>query len=163
MKVNKTARKSNFFTLDLLRKKICGSERSFKLANKGSGEAYNQLMALMNAHPDFELEVVKAKSNESKETYDGLSYQFMKDYIAIQANAALLLKKLDLVIENAKRTRASAYPVVKRWFLRTFGTPVEAGKFQFDLEAAKQLIEDASDEKIFASAEEIENELPNVA
>ena len=154
---------NKYFTLDILNKKIRGSKRSFQLANKGYGDAYEQLMALMNAHPDFELEEVVAKKNDSKETYEGLSYEFMKDYIAIQENASLLLKKLDLVIANAKKTRASAYPVVKRWFLRTFGTPIEAGKFQFDLEAAKQLIENASDEKIFASAEEIENELPDVA
>jgi hypothetical protein len=151
----KSIARNQYFTLDILNKKIRGSERSFKLANKGCGDAYEQLMALMTAHPDYELEVAKAKSNDSKETYDGLSYQFMKDYIALQENAALLLKKLDLVIANAKKTRASAYPVVKRWFLRTFGTPIEAGKFHFDLEEAKQLIEEASDEKIFASAENI--------
>ena len=159
----KLTNRNRYFNLNILENEIRGSKRSFKLANKGCGDAYNELMSLMNAHPDFKLIEIEPKRNESKETYDGLSYQFMKDYIAIQANAALLLKKLDLVIENANRTRASAYPVVKRWFLRTFGTPIEDGKFRFDLEVAKQLIEDASDEKIFASAEKIENELPDVA
>lgn len=144
---------NTYFTLDILGKKIRGSEHSLKLANKGNGDAYEQLMALMNAHPDYELEVVKAKSNDSKETYDGLSYQFMKDYIALQEGSALLLKKLELVINTAKKTRGSAYPVVKRWFLRTFGTATETGKILFNLEEANQLIEAAKDEKVFAAAD----------
>ncbi|MBQ8911198.1 MAG: hypothetical protein IJY89_01345, partial [Clostridia bacterium] len=81
-------RKTNtYFTLDILGKKIRGSEHSLKLANKGNGDAYEQLMALMPAHPEDALEVVTAKSNASKETDDGVSYQFRKDYIARQEDS----------------------------------------------------------------------------
>jgi hypothetical protein len=152
---------NTYFTLDIREKKIYGSERSFKLANKGSGEAYEQLMGLMNAHPNYELEETKAKSNDSKETYHGLNYQFMRDYISLEGDAELLLKKLEKVIEAAKKTRASAYPVVKRWFLRTFGESVGSDEYKFDFEEAKARIAKADDESIFAAADAIEEATDN--
>ena len=149
------------FTLNFFKKTICGSKKAFAWANQGSGDAYNELMALMNAHPDFELEVVKPKKNESKETYNGMNYQFMRDYISLEENAELLLKKLEKVIETAKKTRASAYPVVKRWFLRTFGESVGSDEYKFDFEEAKARIEKADDESIFAAADAIEESTDN--
>ncbi len=141
---------NKYFTLNFFKKQICGSKKAFAMANQGSGDAYEQLMALMNAHPDFELEVVKAKSSSSKKTYVGLDYEFIEDYIALQENKTVLLEKMNRVKASAKRASSSAYPIVKKWFLNEFSVENEFGDKEFDMKAAEELIKEAKEAKILA-------------
>ena len=144
---------NKYFTLDILNKKIRGSKKAFALANQGCGDAYNELMTLMNAHPDFELEVVKAKSNSSKRTYEGLDFKFMKDYISLQDNNALLLAQMERVKASAKKSSASVYPLVKKWFLNEFGVASDEGsEKEFDMTVAAELIKKAKETQILAAA-----------
>jgi hypothetical protein len=152
MKANTTNKN---FTLNFFDKKICGSKKAFAMANQGSGDAYDELVALMTAHPSFGLEVIKAKSNSSKTTYEGLKFEFMKSYIALQENSALLLKKMDCVIDGAKKSGVSPYPVTKSWFLKTFGKTTETGEILFNVKEAEQLIKTAREAKILAAVDEV--------
>jgi hypothetical protein len=145
---------NKYFTLNFFKKQICGSKKAFAMANKGSGDAYEQLMALMNAHPDFELEVVKAKSNSSKRTYEGLDFGFMKDYILLQENKVVLLEKMERVKASAKKSSASTYPLVKKWFLNEFGVASEEGsEKEFDMATALELVKKAKEAQILAAAD----------
>jgi hypothetical protein len=148
----KSIARNQYFTLDILNKKIRGSKRSFKLANKGCGDAYNELMNLMTVHPDFELEVIEISRSESKITYDGLKYEFMIDYINLQDNGKELLEKMNRVKASAKRASSSPYPIVKKWFLDEFSVENEFGDKEFDMKAAEKLIKEAKEAKILADA-----------
>lgn len=145
---------TTYFTLDILDKKIRGSARSFKLANKGSGDAYEQLMALMNAHPDFSLVKAHAEKASNKQTYNGLTYVFMRDYISLQENKTLLLAKMERIKAGAKKSSASVYPLVKKWFLNEFGVAAEEGsEKEFDMTAAEELVRKAKETQILAAAD----------
>jgi transcriptional regulator with AAA-type ATPase domain len=139
-------RTSNYFTIDFLSKKIIGSSASFKKAGMGTGAWYDELVAKMNAHPDFKLVEVEHKKNPSKTVYDGLDFDFMENYIALQNNAEELLKKMKQVKKCAKKVTNSVYPIVKKWFLDEFGK-------DFDMEEARKAIKESKEAKILAEAQ----------
>lgn len=113
-----------YFTIDFLTKSIVGTKTSFDRASKGSGRIYEELTEKMAAHPDFKMVIKeqKAVSKTSKRTYEGLNFVFMKDYIAMQENAELLMKKYEAVKAKAKESGIPVYPTVKSWFLMTFSS-----------------------------------------
>lgn len=152
---------NKYFTLNFFKKQICGSKKAFAMANKGSGDAYNELMALMSAHPDFKLAVVNAKRNPSQERYKGMDYDFMEDYISFSPDSEARMKKYEAVKEAAAKANESVYPIVKKWFIDEFGVKDAKNKKQFNMKAAIQFVKDKKQE-IYQSAE-IENELPDVA
>ena len=138
--------RTNNFTIDFINKAICGSSASFKKASRGTGDVYEELVAKMNAHPDFVLKEVAAKKNTAKTTYDGLDYDFMKAYISMQTDAKILQKKMDMVKKVAKKTKNSAYPIVKKWFLKEFGE-------DFDMDEAKKKVKEFLEAKLISVAE----------
>jgi hypothetical protein len=141
-----TAYVTNYFTIDFINKTICGSPASFKKASTGMGTIYEELIDKMHNHPDFKLEKAHSEKNPDKKTYAGLKYALMEDYIAIQPNADILRKKMELVKKSAKQSAESAYPIVKKWFLE------EVGK-DFNVEEAKKAVKDSKEKKILKEAQ----------
>lgn len=90
----------------------------------------------MAAHPEFTLEVKeqKKRSNKAKQTYDGLNFELIKEFIAIQPDAESLMQAYDGAKKMAEDTGTSKYPFVKKWFLGQFKN--------FDVAAAKKAISD---------------------
>ena len=144
-----TASATNYFTIDFINKTICGSPASFKKASTGVGAIYEELISKINAHPKFELTQIEAKKNPVKKTYKGLTYEFMKAYIAIQDNSEALLEKMTTVEKSADKVKDSTYPIVKKWFLDEFGTPMEnSPKKFFDMKKAQAKIIEIANNKI---------------
>jgi len=139
--MTKTTKTANYFTINFIEKIICGSPASFKKASTGEGAAYEELLAKITAHPDYRLHEVRAKKNPSKNTYEGLTYEFMKAYITIQPDAEARLKKMELVTKTAKQMKKSAYPVVKKWFLKEVGE-------DFDMDEAQKAVNEVMDKRI---------------
>lgn len=131
----------NFFTVDFFKKTITGSKTSFRLASKGNGEAYEELVALIARHPDFELKEIKPKKkiNRAKRTYEGLNDKFINDYLSIQKNAAELLAIHKSIEELADKKNKKAFPLVKKWFLDLFSSEENP----FDMDKAKEEISNA--------------------
>ena len=132
MKGITTMTTKTYFTLDFAAKTITGTKAAFARAGKGTGAEYDELTAKMAAHPDFTLVVKEQKSNSTKETYNGLKFDFMERYISIQFNKDDLMAKYNRAKEIAKTQGTKTYPLVKKWFLAEF-----AG---FTMEKAKEEI-----------------------
>ena len=121
-----SVRSARFFRYDILGSKIVGTAESFDKANLGSGDAYEELMALKAAQPSFVYEIVAAKqmkpkkAKKVKKTYAGLNYRLMEAYIAIQKNADVLRADYQAVRSKAEEEYESIYPIVKKWFLDEF-------------------------------------------
>ena len=133
-KKNETVR----FTIDFLNRQIVGTKASFNKASKGYGSEYEELMAKMAKHPDFELVVKeqKHKSTKAKRTYDGMDFSFMEAFIAAQKDSKSLMKEYEAVKAMAKTSSGKVYPLTKKWFLDKFSTE---GK-PFDMDAAREAI-----------------------
>lgn len=129
-----TSSSINRFTIDFFEGKIRGLKASFDKAAKGFGSEYEELIAKMEAHPSYELEVVKA--TKTKRTYDGMNTKFIKDYISTLSNAKEMMAEYDAVQKMAKNCGTSAYPMTKKWFLGKFATE----DAPFDMDAAKEQI-----------------------
>lgn len=122
------------FVVDFFNDKIIATRTCFNKASKGISPYYEELTALIKAHPDYELVVKKPKkkSRKPKATYFGMDYDFMRRYIAIQKNSTVLLSEFKAVKAYAEEISDSAYPTMKRWFLREFNADGEG----FDMEKA---------------------------
>lgn len=124
------------FVINFVDKTITGTKASFNKAGKGAGAIYLELAAKMAAHPDFELKIKEQKnrSNKAKQTYDGLNFNLMEKFIAIQDDSESLMLAYNGAKKMAKDTGSSVYPFTKKWFL---------GQFKdFDVAKAKDAISD---------------------
>lgn len=124
------------FVINFVDKTITGTKASFDKAGKGEGAIYEELAAKVAAHPDFELIVKeqKKRSNKAKQTYDGLNFDLMDKFIAIQENSESLMRAYKGAKKMAKDTGSSVYPFTKKWFLGQFES--------FDVAEAKKAISD---------------------
>ena len=110
------------FVINFVDKTITGTKASFDKAGKGEGEIYTELATKMAAHPKFKLVVKeqKKRSTKAKQTYDGLNFDLMEKFIAIQSNADSLMRAYKGAKKMAKEIGSSAYPFTKKWFLGQF-------------------------------------------
>ena len=118
------------FTLNFFEKTITGTKASFNKANKGYGPEYEELTAKMAAHPTFK--VIEKEPNTKKNTYEGLDFPMMQNYINTLPNAEEMMAEFIAVKEMA----GGKYPLVKKWFLDTFKG--DANTFKVS-EAKKQI------------------------
>ena len=117
-----TKKNAHRFAIDFMKKSIIGTKASFDKASKGEGPIDEELAAKMAAHPRFKLVIKeqKQRSTKSKETYDGLNFDLMEKFIAIQPNSASLMKGYEGAKKMAKEIGNSVYPFTKKWFLGQF-------------------------------------------
>lgn len=124
------------FVINFVDKTITGTKASFDKAGKGEGAIYEELAAKVAAHPEFALVIKeqKKRSNKAKQTYDGLDFDLMEKFIAIQDGSESLMRAYEGAKKMAKDTGSSVYPFTKKWFL---------GQFEnFDVAEAKKAISD---------------------
>lgn len=130
------------FTLNFVNQTIVGTKASFDKAGKGTGDVYDELMALIEKHPTFGFEVKKQdlRSAKPKETYHGLDCDFMRDYLtATEMTEAL--KTFNQVKDFADNTKRSKYPLLKKFFLKQFPKD-ENDKVIFDYAKAQEIVSD---------------------
>lgn len=92
---------------------------------------YEHLQRVRQDYPEFVVQRRQIKKNTSKETYAGLTYNYMERYIISHeeddAREAVLdeLRELRLISECHKRSHR--YPVIKHWFLDKYPQIAEFG------------------------------------
>ncbi len=96
-------------------KKKCSNTRS---------EEYELLQNVRRDYPNFTVITRHIKKNPNKKVYRGLTYDFMREYIANHTDeetAAELLTELENNIEISRcHNMAYRYPVIKKWFFEHF-------------------------------------------
>jgi hypothetical protein len=120
-----TIKTATYFTFDHFNKKIVGTEQNFKKSGISGTAQYNALMAAMSAHPNYELSAMAPKVK--KQTYAGLNFDLMMDYVEFKGNEVQKAEFQAIVDDDA------AYPTIKSWFLDNF-------KHGFTVEKAKREI-----------------------
>lgn len=93
-----------------------------KAFTPGTSE-YAEFMAVRREFPDYKLAVREFKTNTKQDRYKGLTYPFMREYIAkVEGeNAKPVLDGLDYMIDISKcHSTCKRYPVVKKWFLNRY-------------------------------------------
>lgn len=87
-------------------------------------EEYAQLQRVRQDYPTFAVLTRTIKRNENKETYKGLTYRYMEDYIHThepKATAeAILAEFQELQLISQCHAQAFRYPTIKKWFLERY-------------------------------------------
>lgn len=119
------------------------SKAFYKKASIFGTDEYYAFRQVMKENENY---TIKFKST-TKNTYSKLTFSRMKEYIETQPNSEMMLIKFDAVKRIAE-TKGSAYPLVKKWFLKTFpaykendiaDTESKALEDKFAAEAAAEL------------------------
>lgn len=150
MSKNNGVKEGRLFHYDLAEKKIIGTRAAFNKANKGVGEAYDQLADLMAKQPTFEFKIIepKQRSAKRKQSYDGMNIEFMLDYCSAVGQLDFRAK-LILVRDFLKKSKKPVYPTIKRMFLEHFA-PGKNVRFAYD--AAKVIVNNYRYEGIITAA-----------
>lgn len=113
---------SERFIIDFINKQIIGTKASFDKASKGTGAIYEELATKVVKHPDFKLVVKEQKKHISKpkKVYDGLTFEFMEQYIAIKDDAERVMRVYEAVKNTSKSMKMGVYPTTKKWFLNKY-------------------------------------------
>lgn len=128
----------NVIRVDFAKKRIV-MDRAFakNCANPASDE-YTQLQRVRQDYPTFTVSTRTCKSNPEKESYKGLTYEYMEHYILTHESKDTILEVLDeynelrLLAECHSRSRR--YPVIKRWFLAKYPEIMEFGMLKIKAE-----------------------------
>ena len=94
-----------------------------KASNPNSKE-HEQLVRCCQQFPSFRIERRTIKKNLSKETYAGLTYGYMENYIRTHSSLADVKKVLkefeELKLISECHSKSKRYPTIKKWFLEKY-------------------------------------------
>ena len=121
----------NVLRIDFRKKSIIMDRTFAKNCADTRSEEYAHLQRVRADYPTFTVSTRTCKKNESKESYKGLTYDYMEHYILTHEGKDTVLEVLDeynelrLIAECHSKSRR--YPAIKHWFLARYPEIVEFG------------------------------------
>jgi len=116
----------NDLRIDFTKNEIIMSRSFEKCASIAGSEEYHRLQLVRQDYPTFTVVRRSIKKAPTKETYAGLTFVYMENYIATHANAEQIKKVYDELRLIGACHKAS-YPTIKKWFLETYPEIIEFG------------------------------------
>lgn len=121
----------NTINVDFINNRLVMTRAFAKLASDIRSEEYQILQKARHDYPNFSVEVRTIKRNPNKETYAGLTYKYMRDYISTHEAAEtrkLVLDEFDeMLLISQCHSKAFRYPTIKKWFLEKYPAVSEFG------------------------------------
>ena len=118
-----------------------------KMMQNPLSEEYALLQRTRQDFPTFAVRTRQIKSNPHKDTYKGLTYEYMRDYIILhttpEKEAEAVAEFDEMVLISKCHGKTLRYPTIKKWFLKEYP---EVAKFGAVETAPKVQEEDKSDE-----------------
>ena len=125
----------NTIKVDFLNNKIIIDKTFMKKASDARSDEYALLERTMGNHPTYPVVVREIKKNPKKESYKGLTYEYMRKYIdTVEQNEETRLAvhaEMDrMILISQCHSQSKRYPIIKKWFLdryeeiTKFGMPV---------------------------------------
>lgn len=109
----------NLFALDFTKSSIVASATTLRKARNPESPECKALQQMMAEYPGFHVRKKKINKKNGKQTYKGLTFQAMTDYIKTQANSEAEIRKYEVVRRIAK-IKGSEYSLTKKWFLNAY-------------------------------------------
>ena len=97
-------------------------DRTFaKRSSNACSDEYAKLQEVRRDYPEFDVKIRTIKKNPKKETYAGLTYKYMEDYITSHGTteeiAEMLGEFYELRLIAKCHKNGHGYPIIKKWFL----------------------------------------------
>lgn len=107
------------------KKRIIVMDRTFaKYAENTRSEEYAHLQVVRKDYPTYKVKLRTIKKNSNKQTYPGLTYQYMEDYITAyelpEQKDAVLDEFHNMIFISQCHSKAYRYPTIKKWFLSRY-------------------------------------------
>ena len=114
----------NTLKIDFSRKTIV-MDRTFAMRVKDTrSDEYIHLQAVRKDYPDYRVVTRTIKRNPNKETYKGLTYAYMEEYILQHGTkeevAEALAEYRELRLISKCHGKGFRYPTIKKWFLEKY-------------------------------------------
>ena len=109
----------SLFSYDFPKRSIIASATTLKKARNPQSAECKMLLRMMSEHPDFEVAEKTIQKKPGKQTYKGLTFGTMEDYIQTQPNSKDEIRKYEVVRRIAK-IKGSEYALTKKWFLNAY-------------------------------------------
>ena len=109
-------------TIDFAKNRIVMTRAFAKKASDPSTKEYRELKETMATFPLFTVENHTIKKNSRKESYKGLNYAFMVEYINTRVSEDKRDKAMEDLEEQMFLTKCHSkkFPTVRKWFLETY-------------------------------------------
>ena len=121
----------NAIKVDFYNNTIIITREFAKLASDVRSQEYSMLQKARSNNPEYSVKVRTIKKNPNKETYAGLTYEYMKDYIILHTSKeeeeAAMAEFNELVLISKCHSKALRYPTIKKWFLSKYPEVAEFG------------------------------------
>jgi len=121
----------NTLKIDFANRTIIMDREFAKNASNTFSAEYQKLQAVRAENPDFTVVRKTIKKNPKKESYKGLTYQYMEDYITMhepkESRKAVLDEFYEKRLISQCHSQAFRYPVIKQWFLERYPEIMEFG------------------------------------
>lgn len=105
-------------------------------------DEYALLQKIKMENPEFTVCCRQIKSNPHKDTYKGLTYEWMRNHIATHEPKEVVEEKLnafDEMVYISKCHRGSLrYPTIKKWFLKEYPDVAKFGTVELPEEAQEE-------------------------
>ena len=114
----------NALYIDFAKNKIVMTTTFAKKCRNTASTEYAQLQRVRQDYPEFTVCTRQIKSNPNKETYAGLTYEYMRNYIITHASDKTREMEVaefdELILISQCQTKAKRYPTIKKWFLAKY-------------------------------------------
>lgn len=113
-------------------KKQIVMDRTFaKLAENVRSEEYAILQQVRQDYPKYKVVQREIAKNPGKESYKGLTYEYMRNYIIAHTSAeeelAALAEFDEMLLISECHSKSRRYPVIKKWFLEKYSEVAQFG------------------------------------
>ena len=132
----------NVLKVDFQKKAIIMDRTFAKNCADTRSEEYAHLQRVRADYPTFTVSTRTCKPNPEKESYKGLTYEYMEHYIITHESKDTVLEVLDeynelrLIAECHSKSRR--YPAIKRWFLARYPEVAEFGLLKVPMPTAEK-------------------------
>lgn len=109
------------FTYDHVNQKIVGTDINFQKAGIPGSTLEKELIARMEARPNYGFTIIPTEKKPEKRSYEGLTMTLMEDYLAIYEGELAEEMRAEFAKMKAKKEeKKMAFATIKSWFLDQF-------------------------------------------
>ena len=112
-------------------------------ASKYGSEEYRILTAAQKDFPSYKTIITASAKRKTKDSYKGLSYEYMERYINAyepeETRAEVLAKLKEMKFISQCHSVAHRYPVIKKWFLDKYPNVKNCGLPDTEIDTADEI------------------------
>ena len=121
----------NVLKVDFIKSLIIMDRTFASLCVNTNSVEYARLQEVRRDYPNYKVITRTIKKNPDKETYKGLTYEYMEDYILrheTDETALDVIKEFNELRNISKcHKQGKRYPTIKKWFLNKYPEVAEFG------------------------------------